>query len=292
MASVFLLIAGIPTITELEGKLFKTTLLAFLYFIFGGESSYPIIKRIQNSDMIIVFILQSFFLIGSYKFYYKFYPKFKKQRIANFKKPNQNLLGVLLIILSIINFLVFYSNSVGAGSSDQEISGGIFGFISAYYGKLKVIPELMNLRSLENKPINNINWDQGFRFPKWIIDSNQIKSHMDFFKNLNSSAFKFLKHPNNFSIAISTGFMLYALKQPKKKLNLYSKAVNIINILLPASIVNFLKKSFRKLANVFFKEKNISQLLIKKCKELENGNVKIDNNSINRIIFEITKFYN
>ncbi len=115
------------------GMYFSFNTLAFLYFIFGGKSSYPIIKRIQNSDMIIVFILQSFLLIGSYKFYYKFYPKFKKQRIANFKKPNQNLLGVLLIILSIVNFLFFYSNSVGAGSSDQEISGGIFGFISAIF---------------------------------------------------------------------------------------------------------------------------------------------------------------
>lgn len=35
--------------------------LAFVYFILGGISSYPIEKEIQISDMVIVFILQSFF---------------------------------------------------------------------------------------------------------------------------------------------------------------------------------------------------------------------------------------
>lgn len=63
-----------------------------------------------------------------------------------------------------------------------------YGFTAAYYGNIMVLPSLMNLRSGENKPINDFSWNQEYRIEELIFNNVKLNDlrllFLSFSKNL------------------------------------------------------------------------------------------------------------
>jgi glycosyltransferase domain-containing protein len=85
----------------------------------------------------------------------------------------------------------------------------VFGFAAAYCGKLVVIPELMNLRSRENAPVNTADWQQDKRTPVWLSDQDHIGERVRFFENVSATQPTSATEPLRYDIAVSLGLLHY-----------------------------------------------------------------------------------
>ena len=87
----------------------------------------------------------------------------------------------------------------------------IYGFIAAYHGNLKVIPELMNLRSKENEPINSIDWNQKYLIKDLLFYHNKT----NLIKNLYNSIS--INNNTEFTNQIMHGVYSYVHFQEKNR---------------------------------------------------------------------------
>jgi len=140
----------------------------------------------------------------------------------------------------------------------------LFGFTAAYLGKLKVINELMNLRSNENPPVDTIDWNQKFLAPKWFYSLNH-KSEIESFLN----ALDEIELPN-FKNSIIMGINSYCLN-----FLINEKSYRLKSEKLISRINHFIKI----LINRIYPKKFDS--LIDHCKfNLSNDGIKVDYDKI------------
>lgn len=149
----------------------------------------------------------------------------------------------------------------------------IYGFVAAYHGKLKVISELMNLRSKENEPINDLNWNQKYLIKDFLFFKKNFTSIKFFFNSFSEN------FDSNFSTEILYGIYSYVYFQDK-------------------SIKNHNSIIFKN--NIFYQIKNMFQLFRKREQKIKIDeiqyqiklkNIALDTNQLNKIDSLIKMFH-
>ncbi len=147
----------------------------------------------------------------------------------------------------------------------------MYGFTAAFYGKLKVINELMNLRSLENEPINYKDWSQKFLTPSWIFSTCHFNEQSDLINGLSSANIS-----KDFAPQILAGLYQYSKKIETNK-NIFSSFQRL-----------------KKLVKLFFNLNNIKprNTLINLCKKNSSEDIKVDLKQIDIISSILYNFHN
>jgi glycosyltransferase domain-containing protein len=157
-----------------------------------------------------------------------------------------------------------------------------FGFTAAYYGKLNVIPELMNMRSRENEPVHTSDWNQKKLLPVWLFEEENIEGQLSLYKRM--SEMEDVPHSTkaSYAVALSVGIIHYLSNS--RKLVSTNRPARIVKLvkenlgaLLPKSLY-YLLKNVKHSAYVFAGKKSIKrESLMTVCKKLETDDkVKVD----------------
>jgi glycosyltransferase domain-containing protein len=157
----------------------------------------------------------------------------------------------------------------------------LFGFTAAHIGKMKVIPDLMNMRSLENAAVNSKEWDRKLMFPQWIGSSKFTGDCADFYLALTVFDIGKKCGPPVYSTTVVIGLLEYLRNRANSSFSLLSLVKNIFKKLLSDSLYKSVSQFYRKV-DVFMKfsdeEKKRKSLLLS-CSDLmkyEDVNVDID----------------
>jgi glycosyltransferase domain-containing protein len=146
-----------------------------------------------------------------------------------------------------------------------------YGFTSAIYGNQKVLPQIMNLRSKENEPVNTIDWSQKELLKNKLYDLKFLPE-ISKLKNITSNLISI-----DFGITFMYGIHSYV--NYINNMDLYKKNIKFLNIkILLVKIFNLFKLKVYKLDDIL--------------KNIYKENIKIDEIQLLKIDNTINDFHN